>query len=388
MSEPNLSGRPLDILIVAQPTEYGVAICVKQQAAAAVRAGHNVVVACPDSSRGPLAGWVAETGAKHVVLDLQRQPGLADMKAVAELRRLSRGRDVLHVHSSKAGAVGRIAAATLSRKQRPAVVFTTHFWSWQVGGRMASLYLWIERLLARWSDVIIAVSEQEAEEGRRKLGVGADRIRVIPNGVDTKRFAPDGELAERDEDPLIVCVGRISEQKGQDIAIRALASLDDQRARLRLVGDEYPPGQRDRLQQIAADLGVADRIEWWGKVSDTAPQFRTADVVISPSRWEGMSLVFLEALACGAAVIVSDVAGSQAVGDAGVIVPIGDHAALAREIDGLLADPSSRRRLGMAARERSATFDLDLTLSRTLDLWAELDGRRKAPQPMAANAAR
>ena len=388
MTELHPTERSLDILIVAQPTEYGVAICVKQQAAAALAAGHNVVVACPDSTRGPLAEWIVETGATHVVLNLQRQPGLADIKAVAELRRLSRGRDVLHVHSSKAGAVGRIAAATLSRKRRPAVLFTTHFWSWQVGGRMASVYLWIERLLARWSDVIIAVSEQEAEQGRAKLGVRADRIRVIPNGVDTKRFSEDGEIAEREEDPLIVCVGRISEQKGQDIAIRALAGLDDRRARLRLVGDEYPPGQRDRLQQLATDLGVADRIEWWGKVSDTAPQFRAADVVISPSRWEGMSLVFLEALACGAAVIVSDVAGSQAVGDAGVVVPIEDPAALAREIDALLADPLSRRRLGAAARQRSSTFDLDLTLNRTVALWEELAGRRRAPQPMAANAAR
>ena len=380
--------RPLDVLIVAQPTEYGVAVCVAQQAKAAIEAGHNVVVACPDKSRGPLAGWIEETGAEHIVLNLERQPGLADVAAVREVRRLARNRDVLHVHSSKAGAVGRIAAATLRRAQRPAVVFTTHFWSWHVGGRMAGLYLWIERLLARWSDAIVAVSEQEADEGRAKLGSGADRIRVIPNGVDTARFSPEGEIAERTDDPLIVCVGRISEQKGQDIAIRALASLENQKARLRLVGDEYPPGRRDHLQQLATELGVAERIEWWGKVSDTAPQFRAADVVIAPSRWEGMSLVFLEAMACGAAIVVSDVAGSQALGEAGVILPVEDSSALAREVDALLADPAGRRRLGMAARERSATFDLNLTLKRTLELWAELAGRPGPAQLISANKAR
>ena len=388
MAEPKSSASPLDILIVAQPTEYGVAICVKQQAAAAVAAGHDVTVACPDSTRGPLAGWIAETGARHVVLNLRRQPGLADFEAVRRLRHLARNRDVLHVHSSKAGAVGRLAAASLPRKHRPAVVFTTHFWSWQVGGRLAPLYLWIERLLARRSDAIIAVSEQEAEEGRAKLGLGGNRIRVIPNGVDTTRFSPDGESAERGEEPLIVCVGRISEQKGQDIAIRALARITDRRARLRLVGDEYPPGQRDRLQHLAGELGVADRIEWWGKVSDTAPQFRAADVVIAPSRWEGMSLVFLEALACGAPMIVSEVAGSHAVDGAGVVIPVDDPASLARELDALLDDPQTRRRLGMAAREKSTTFDLNLTLSRTLDLWEELAGLRSPAQPISANAAR
>ncbi len=380
--------RPLDVLIVAQPTEYGVAICVAQQAKAAVAAGHRVVVACPDSSRGPLAGWIAESGAEHVVLNLQRQPGLADIGAVRQLRRLSTGRDVVHAHSSKAGAVGRIAVASLPPKRRPAMVFTTHFWSWQVGGRMAPIYLRIERVLARRTDAIVAVSEQEAEVGREMLGAPADRIRVIPNGVDTKRFSPDGEAADRGDVPLVVCVGRISEQKGQDLAIRALALLESKTARLRLVGDEYPPGQRDRLQHLASELGVDERIEWWGKVPDTAPQLRAADVVIAPSRWEGMSLVFLEAMACGAAMVVSDVAGSQAVGPSGVIVPVEDHVSLAREIDALLSDPAARRRLGMAARERSSSFDLDLTLNRTLELWDDLAGRREAAQPISANAAR
>jgi glycosyltransferase involved in cell wall biosynthesis len=380
--------RPLKVLIVAQPTEYGVAICVRQQAEAAVAAGHEVTVACPDETRGPLAGWIARTGAEHVVLNLRRQPGLGDFGAVAKLRRLSRGRDIVHVHSSKAGAVGRIAVATLPKRKRPAILFTTHYWSWQVGGKLAPVYLWIERLLARKTDAIVAVSEQEAEEGRESLGSGADRITVIPNGVDRTHFSPQGEVADRGDDPLVVCVGRLSKQKGQDIAIRAMALLENGAARLRLVGDEYPPGQRDRLQDLAESLGVGDRIEWWGKVADAAPQFRAADVTIAPSRWEGMSLVFLEAMACGTAMIVTDVAGSQALGSAGVVVPLEDPESLATEIDALLADPGGRRQLGMAARERSATFDLDLTLSRTLDLWAELAARGNPAQSISANAAR
>lgn len=379
---------PLDVLIVAQPSEYGVAVCVRQQAEAAVAAGHRVTVACPDSSHGPLAAWVAGTGATHVALDLVRQPGPADLKAVFTLRRLLRGRDVVHLHSSKAGAVGRIAAATLPRRWRPAVLFTTHYWSWQVGGRLAPVYRWIERILARRCDAIVAVSEQEAAEGRANLGAGAGRITVIHNGVDRTRFSPEGEVSPRGEEPLIVCVGRLSRQKGQDIAIRALARMAQSRARLRLVGDEYPPGERARLEELAASLGVAGRIEWWGKVDDAAPELRAADVVIAPSRWEGMSLVFLEALACGAATVVSDVSGSQAVAGAGVVVPSEDHEALAQAIDGLLADPSERARLGRAGRERSAEFDLTLTLGRTLDLWARLAEQRREAQLISAKASR
>lgn len=366
----------LEILIVAQPSQYGVGVCVRQQAGAAVAAGHHVFVACPDRSHGPLADWVTEAGAEHLPLNLMRQPGLGDIRAILTLRRLMRGRDVVHLHSSKAGAVGRIAGATLPRRERPAIAFTTHYWSWQVESRLAVLYRWLERILAPRCEVIVAVSEQEAAEGRETLGRAGDRIVVIPNGVDRTRFSPEGPTADRRDTPLIVCIGRLSRQKGQDIAIAALARMEHRDAHLRLVGDEYPPGERRRLEEMASALGVAERIEWWGNVADTAPQFRAADVVIAPSRWEGMSLVFLEAMACGAPLVVTDVFGSQAIGPGGVIIPPEDPDSLARSIDELLSDPLRREQLGENARHRSAMFDLADTLERTLDLWSDLADSR------------
>lgn len=363
----------LDVLMVSQPVEYGVAVCARQQAEAAIAAGHRVTVACPDSDHGPLADWIKTAGAEHVPLPLVRQPGLGDLSAAWRLRKLARDRDIVHLHSSKAGAVGRIAVATLRPRNRPAVIFTPHYWSWQVGGGLARTYRWIERLLAGRCDAIVAVSEQEAAEGRDVLGSAVDHMRVIQNGVDRVRFTPDGVRANREDgSPLIVCVGRISEQKGQDLAIGALARLEDGQTQLRLVGDEHPPGEKERLQAMAESLGVADRIDWRGKVTDTAPELRAADVVIAPSRWEGMSLVFLEAMACGAAMVVSDVFGSDAVGPAGVIVPPDDVDALVNAIDGLLSDEPRRRRLGKAARERSADYDVATTVARNLQLWSEL----------------
>lgn len=365
----------LDVLIVSQPVEYGVAVCVRQQAEAAVKAGHRVKVACPGPEHGPLADWVEAAGAEHVPLALVRQPGPLDLTAVWHLRKLARDRDVVHLHSSKAGAVGRMAISSLGRGARPAVVFTPHYWSWQVGGRLARVYRWIERVLARRCDAIVAVSEQEAAEGRTVLGSAVDHTVVIPNGVDRVRFNPDGARAERPEgSALIVCVGRLSEQKGQDLAIQALARLEQERVLLRLVGDEHPPGEKRRLQALAESLGVSDRIEWTGSVPDTAPHLRAADIVIAPSRWEGMSLVFLEAMACGAAMVVADVFGSDAVGAAGVIVPVDDVGGLADAVDGLLSNEERRQRLGEAARARSADYDVATTLARNLQLWGELAG--------------
>jgi glycosyltransferase involved in cell wall biosynthesis len=364
--------RPLDVLIVSQPVAYGVAIYVRQLTQAAVEAGHRVTVVSPGAARGPLAGWIENTGATHHTLDMARQPAPRDAFDLLTLRRLARGKDVVHLHSSKAAVLGRVAAVSIGRRHRPAVVVTAHYWSWLVGGRWAPLYRWIERLLAPRCDAIVAVSEREASEGRVALGSSAS-VKLIPNGVDRDHFSPNGVSAERDPGaPLLVCVGRLSHQKGQDVAIRALALLRDRIARLRFVGAESGGGERAGLEALAESLGVSDRIEWRGGVDDTAPEYRAADVVVTPSRWDGLSLALLEAMASGATIVASDVNGSESLGDAGVIVPPDDPQALADAIDPLLQDAVSRLRLGEAARTRSGSFDLASTMRQNLDLWSEL----------------
>jgi glycosyltransferase involved in cell wall biosynthesis len=213
-------------------------------------------------------------------------------------------------------------------------------------------------------------------------------LRSIPNGVDRDRFSPIGDRADRtDEGPLIVCVGRLSEQKGQDVAIRALALLADRSARLRLVGDESGHGERARLGALATSLGVSDRVEWRGGVEATAPEYRAADVVVAPSRWDGLSLALLEAMACGAAIVASEVNGSESLGAAGLVVPPDDPESLAEAVAGLLGSGAERARLGRAAWERSRSFDLATTMGRNLDLWSGLAVRAASgPDPAAARA--
>ncbi len=370
-------GGKLDVLIVSQPASAGVAVCVRQLAQAAMAEGHEVTVACPDLDHGPLAGWVRAMGAHHRRLNMTRRPAVRDLADLWAIRKLCRGKDVVHLHSSKAGALGRVAAFSLGRS-RPAVVFTPHYWSWFVGGPQARVYRLVEKALGWLNDAIVAVSEQEAREGRRVLGRAGEKVTVIGNGIDLEEFSPHGPIAARDtERPLVVQVGRICRQKGQDIAIRALTHLEDQDALLRVVGGESEPGERLRMENLADSLGVGHRIEWRGEVTDVAAELRAADVVISPSRWEGMSLVFLEAMACGAPTVVTDVAGSDVVDGAGVVVPREDPEALAAEVDRLLADVDHRERLGSLALERSAGHDVDETLHRNLELWKTTSAQRR-----------
>lgn len=358
----------LRVLLVSQPVTDGVAVCVRDLAAAGVRAGMDVTVACP--AGGDLPGWVAAAGAAWARIDVGRPPSPSDAAATARVRALLAGRDVVHLHSSKAGAVGRLALAATPRSRRPASAFSPHGWSWLVGGRLAPAYRATERALAGVTDAVVCVSGDELDAGRPVLGRAAARARVIENGVDVERCAPHGPAAARDGSPLLVCVGRLTRQKGQDVAVDALGLVADRRARLRLVGTGPDAAA---IAARAAAAGLADRVELAGTVPDPAPHLRAADVVVVPSRWYGLSLALLEAMSAGAAVVATRVSGASVLDGAGVLVPPEDPAALAAAVDRLLADPGERARLGAAARARAVErFDVRRAVAATLDLWREL----------------
>ena len=367
------------ILIVSQVTVSGVAICIRELVRAAVTCGYEVTVACPAS--GDLAAWAQEEGATWERLEMRRAPHPGDLLAVLRLRRLARTSSLVHLHSSKAGAVGRLALATL-RGARPVSVFTPHGWSWLVGGWAAPAYRLIERILLPVTTAVVAVSDEERAHGQAVLGPAAAEIKVIPNGVDVVRFSPHGPVATREPDPLVVCVGRLDPQRGADVAVAALALVTTPHVRLRLVGDG---SERARLENQIRSLGLTDQVEMVGFRPDPAPDIRAADVVVIPSRYDGMALVLLEAMACGAAIVATQVPGSSALGIAGEIVPIEDPQAVADAIDKLLADPDRRHFLGLSARESvAAHYPLQRSLEGIIGLWQDLGACPPPNRPRTA----
>jgi len=366
-SRPELD--PRRVLIVSQATVDGVAVCVRDLVQAAVTRGYKVTVACPRG--GALAAWAMERHAAWVPLDMRRSPHITDLPIMLRLRSLARSHAIVHLHSSKAGAVGRLALMSLGR-QRPPSVFTPHGWSWLVGGRMAPAYRLFERLMVPVTTAVVAVSAEERSHGQAVLGSRAARIQLIPNGVDAARFRPEGPRAERTADPLLVSVGRLCHARAPDIAVTALSLVRTPAARLRLVGAGE---DRAAVEAQARTLGLSGRVELAGFHPDPAPDIRAADVVVVPSRYDGMALVLLEAMACGAAVVATRVPGSSVLDGVGVLVPVEDPPALARAVDALLADPARRRLLGQAASQRVVRqYSLENSLDSILALWRDLGG--------------
>ncbi|CAM5353969.1 glycosyltransferase [Streptomyces fimicarius] [Streptomyces griseus] len=367
--------RQLTVLHLVQPVDGGVARVVTDLVRAQAGSGLRPVVACPPGS--PLALGAASAGAEVHDWSATRAPGPRLAGEVAAARRIVRASrpHVVHAHSAKAGLAGRIAV-----RGRVPTVFQPHAWSFEaVGGRTAELALGWERFGARWADHILCVSESERRTGQ-EAGIAA-RWSVIHNGIDLDRFRPGGRAEARaslplgdgvDRDaPLVVCVGRLTRQKGQDVLLRAWRRMPVAGARLVLVGDGPDRG--------ALEASAPPGVLFTGACADVRPWIHAADVLVLPSRWEGMALAPLEAMACGRPVVMTDVNGARESLPPGhedhCLVPPEDPAALAAALTALLADPELREAVShRALRHTRAAFDVRRTAGAVAGLYQELVG--------------
>ncbi|MFE7775416.1 glycosyltransferase [Streptomyces sp. NPDC057445] len=372
-------GRPPAVLHIVQPVDGGAARVVTDLVTDQIRTGLRVAVACPEG--GALAAAVRGAGAEVHRWRAGRGSGPLLLPEVGQLARLvARVRPrIVHAHSGKAGLAARLAV-----RGRIPTVFQPHAWSFEaVGGATARLARRWERYGARWADRVVCVSEAEQRTGEQ-AGVRA-RWAVVPNGVDTGHFRPPCEERPRalpplvadlpESAPLVVCVGRLCRQKGQDVLLAAweqvLRRLPN--ACLVLVGDG------PEADSLRASAPVSVRFA--GSVRDAAPWYRAADLVVVPSRWEGMALTPLEAMACGRPVVVTDVDGARESLPPGhalfSLTPPQDPYALATAVGDLLLNAPLRATLGRQGHQHVlATHDVRQTADAVADVYRDLVGVR------------
>ena len=266
--------------------------------------------------------------------------------------------------------------ANAYKRAKAARVFTYHNTYGEGSGVLGA----ISRINDRATRSFIAESERIVAVSRflvddlKAHGFPAQRISLVPNGVDRHALQATAKPSARGDPNLVVAVGRLVHLKGFDLLIRAMPLVDAD-VRLLICG-EGP--ERPSLSRLARRLGVADRVDLPGWVPEPEKLGALSDCLayVQPSRFEAFGLAALEALAMGAPGLAPRVGGlPEVVGDAGALVPAEDPKALAEAINRLHRDPDARARLAARTRERADDYSWDRVSADLLNVYADaVDG--------------
>jgi glycosyltransferase involved in cell wall biosynthesis len=343
------------VVILVTLAEVGGAQTYVALLTEALRDRFDVVVAA--YGPGPLVDAVRNAGARFVPLRNVRRAlhPLRDVLGLFELIRLLRRERpvIVHANSSKAGILGRVAAALT---HVPVRIFTVHGWAFNAyTGFARQMYLWSERLVAPLTTLTICVADRERATGLAARACNADRTVVLHNAVPTAP-AREGQPART---PVVLAVGRLKAPKDFSTLLHALGRLLPGTYRALIAGDGP---EREQLETEARQLGLASSVEFLGERNDIPDLIRSSDLFVLSTRSEGLPMSVLEAMAAGLPVVASEVGGIPELVDAetGVLVPPEDPAALSTAVERLLADQGLRARLGAAGRARAEErFDLE-----------------------------
>lgn len=353
------------------------------------RARYSLDVYTLFEARRDYAPALQELGIREVCLGLH---GLRSLPSAAlRLHALLREHapDLVHTHLYVANQVGRVAA----RLSRLPILSTYHDADYEPIVRVGNPGLSrTTHLLLQLLDIaslissrarVVAVSDYVAASVQRRLRVPASRTTVIHNGVDTTLFRPDArgradartQLGLSASSRILICVGRMTPQKGQSTLIRAMAHIRRSlpESQLLLVGEG---DSRQSNEALSVRLGLTAAISFLGARWDVADLLRASDLLVLPSLHEGFGLVLAEALATGLPVVASRVGPVPEIvsHDAtGLLVPPSDPEALAGAILELLTNETRRARMRVSARaEAIERFSLPKMVRALETLYSEM----------------
>lgn len=365
------------------------------QLLAFTEAGYDV---CTASAGGEHVDSLTSRGIAHVTvpsLSRNMEP-MQDARAARELRALFQRvqPDIVHTHNPKPGVIGRIIARAC---KVPVVVNTVHGLYAQPTDRLVrrGAVYGLERLAATCSDAEL-VQNPEDVATLRGLGVPADRLHLLGNGIDLERFSRSRtrvaglalrrELGIDRDTPIIGMVGRLVWEKGYREFFEAIAAL---RASEGSAFEVVVVGPSEVGKVGAVDQETIDRmsrlgVRFLGSRTDVPRLLSLFDVFALPSYREGYPRAAMEASAMGVPVVATDIRGCRQVvvhGETGLLVDAGESIGLRDALASLLLDPALRANLGAAAARRASTeFDQQRVIARTLGVYRNLLERAGLPQ--------
>jgi glycosyltransferase involved in cell wall biosynthesis len=308
-----------------------------------------------------------------------------DFKAISRLKRsIKRIKpDIIHLHSAKAGTVGRVAAKFSWTRAK--VIYTPHghVFSGYGGSITNTIFTLIEKNLVKWSDAIVALTPDEIKEFEL-VGAGSpQKFCVIPSGVEVEKFFPDTDsrtnarenLGLNQDDLVVGFVGRLDPVKGPDLFLETVNLIHQKMPEVKFViaGEGELRGSLHKREE---ELELYNNITWLGWREDTEAIYPAFDLFALTSRNEGQGRVLVESMATGIPHVAMNSGGVAEVvkdGETGILVPAEDIEAASDTIIKLLLNPALGKVMGKSGRKRAEeNFSINVMISRLEQLYRGL----------------
>ena len=358
-------------IITRSDTVGGAQIHVRDLAKAMIHAGHEVNVLV--GGKGPYteqlkAEDITFHSLNHLVHPIHLHHDILGYKEIKTMLKELEP-DVVAVHSSKAGVLGRLAAKQL----KIPVVFTAHGWAFTEGVPKIKQFLYqhIERYVARFASRIITVSDYDRNLAISRRIASESKIQTIHNGVSD---ISTNLIAKPEIEPVrIIMVARFEKPKNHSLLLQALKSLQHLSWEVVFVGDG--PLMSD-VESETRELGLSSRVRFLGRRDDIPELLAHSQIFALISRWEGLPLSILEAMRAGLPVIASDVGGvKEAVvhEKTGYLISREDVTEIREYLNNLITNPQLRKEMGKNGRvQYEKAFTFDQMLKKTLQIYEEL----------------
>ena len=320
-------------------------------------------------------------GIKLVQIDLTRSPfSLRNVKALRQLVDFIKNEsiDYIHCNTPVGGILGRLAGRKCRVKK---VIYQAHGFHFYKGAPLLNwiLYYPVEKILARITDEIITINQDDYRLAKKKLHPRG-QIHYVPGvGINTDDFAEDpqsrqrirSEIGASEDDFLVLSVGRLEQNKNVETVIKALSFIENKKIKLVVCGD----GElRESLQALAAEKGISDRVFFLGNRSDMKDIYYAVDCFTLASYREGLSRSIMEAMACGLPCVVSKIRGNTDLVDVqgGMLCAPSDCQAYSSAFETLYNDKDLRLSMAEHNHEKIILFGYDKVVEKMTGIYRKM----------------
>lgn len=322
-------------------------------------------------------------------IDIRKKPIqiVKNIRAIKQIKKIidEENITVVHCHNPMGAVDARIAAEC--SKVKPTVIYTAHGFHFYKGAPLKNwlLYYPVEKLLARYTDVIVTINKEDymRAKSKFKLRQGGFIKQIHGVGVDIERFNTNSGIRERVRREIgipqeafhIVTAAELNNNKNQQVVIRAIARLNNSNIYYTLCG-KGP--NKDKLVRLINEYGLQDRVKLLGYRTDMEEILQTADLFAFPSQREGLGIAAVEALLCGVPVLASDNRGTREYvhnGINGVITSANSISEFADAIDRFYSDHVYRIHMAEQCRNTAIIFGLEESNRSMREIYEKVDER-------------